>query len=131
MLDLKFIRENPEKVRQGIRNKNEGDKLDDLLKLDEERRDLILKTDELKHKRNSVSSKIPQMKKAGQDVTNILGDLMGGATNPTQAPDLASILGGLLGGSSGSQSSDIETLVTSLLGGQTSSQRGRPNRRSR
>ncbi|HSP87308.1 MAG TPA: serine--tRNA ligase, partial [Ignavibacteriaceae bacterium] len=75
MLDLKFIRENPQLVKEGIKNKNESDKLDDLLKLDEQRRDLILKTDELKHKRNQVSSQIPQMKKAGQDVSNILSEM--------------------------------------------------------
>jgi seryl-tRNA synthetase len=75
MLDLKFIKENPEAVKQGIKNKNEADKLDELLKLDEQRRELILKTDELKHKRNQVSSQIPQMKKAGQDVSNILSEM--------------------------------------------------------
>jgi len=75
MLDLKLIRENPELVRQGIKNKNETDKLDELLKLDERRRELILKTDELKHKRNQVSSQIPQMKKAGQDVSGILSEM--------------------------------------------------------
>ena len=64
MLDLKFIRENPELVKQGIKNKNEKDTIDDVLKLDEERRTLILQTDELKSKRNQVSSKVPQMKKA-------------------------------------------------------------------
>lgn len=58
-----------------------------------------------------------------QDVMNVLGDLMGGATQPNQAPDLASILLGLLGGTgSGSQQApDIEELVTSLLSGQMSS----------
>ncbi len=75
MLDLKFIRENPELVRQGIKNKNEVDKLDDLLKLDIHRREMILKADELKAKRNQVSSQIPQMKKAGQDVTSVLAEM--------------------------------------------------------
>lgn len=75
MLDLKFIRENPDLVKQGIKNKNETDRVDELLNLDEERRNLILKTDELKHKRNTVSSQIPQMKKAGQDVTSVLAEM--------------------------------------------------------
>ena len=75
MLDIKFIRENPELVREGIKNKNEADKLDELLKLDEQRRELILKTDELKHKRNEVSSQIPKMKKAGEDVTAALTEM--------------------------------------------------------
>jgi seryl-tRNA synthetase len=75
MLDLKFIRENPELVKQGIRNKNERDTVDDVLKLDEERRSLITQTEELKAKRNQVSSKIPQLKKAGEDVTEVLAEM--------------------------------------------------------
>jgi seryl-tRNA synthetase len=75
MLDLKFIRENPELVKQGIKNKNEKDTVDDVLKLDEDRRALILQTDELKAKRNQVSAKIPQMKKAGEDTTEVLAEM--------------------------------------------------------
>ncbi len=75
MLDLKFIRESPELVKEGIKNKNEKDRVDEVLKLDEERRNLILQTDELKHKRNQVSSQIPQMKKAGQDVSSVLAEM--------------------------------------------------------
>lgn len=75
MLDLKYIRENSELVRQGIKNKNEKDRIDEVLKLDEERRNLILETDELKHKRNQVSSQIPQMKKAGEDVSPVLAEM--------------------------------------------------------
>jgi len=75
MLDLKFIRENSELVKQGIRNKNEADRIDEILELDEKRRSLILKADELKAKRNQASAKIPQLKKAGQDVTDILSEM--------------------------------------------------------
>ena len=75
MLDLKFIRENPELVKQGIKNKNEKDTVDDVLKLDEERRTLITQTEELKAKRNQVSAKIPQMKKAGEDTTKVLAEM--------------------------------------------------------
>jgi seryl-tRNA synthetase len=75
MLDLKFIRENPELVKQGIKNKNEKDTVDDVLKLDEERRTLIAQTEELKAKRNQVSAKIPQMKKAGEDTAEVLSEM--------------------------------------------------------
>jgi seryl-tRNA synthetase len=75
MLDLKFIRENPELVKQGIKNKNEKDRVDEVLELDEERRNLIIQTDELKHKRNLASSQIPQMKKSGQDVSSVLAEM--------------------------------------------------------
>ena len=75
MIDIKLIRENPELVKQGIRNKNEKDTLDELLKLDEERRVIITEVEELKAKRNQVSSKIPQMKKAGEDVSEVLVEM--------------------------------------------------------
>jgi seryl-tRNA synthetase len=65
MLDIKFIRENPDKVKQGIANKNETDKIDALLSLDAKRREIITKVEQLKAKRNKVSSQIPKMKKAG------------------------------------------------------------------
>jgi seryl-tRNA synthetase len=75
MIDIKLIRENPELVKQGIRNKNENDTLDELLKLDEERRAIIIDVEELKAKRNQVSAKIPQMKKAGKDVSKVLAEM--------------------------------------------------------
>jgi seryl-tRNA synthetase len=75
MLDLKFIRENPDLVKQGIENKNEFSRINEVLELDEKRRKLILQTDELKQKRNQVSSQIPQMKKAGQDVSSLLAEM--------------------------------------------------------
>ncbi len=75
MLDIKLIRENPEKVRQSIINKNEKDRIDEVLELDRQRRELILQADELKAKRNQVSSQIPKMKKAGQDTTTVLAEM--------------------------------------------------------
>lgn len=75
MLDLKFIRENPEIVRQGIENKNEKSRVDEILALDEQRRALIVQTDDLKAKRNQVSARVPQMKKAGEDVAPVLAEM--------------------------------------------------------
>lgn len=75
MLDLKYIRENPEQVRLGIKNKNEKDRVDEILALDEKRRNLILQTDELKAKRNQVSQQVGQMKKSGQDASGIIAEM--------------------------------------------------------
>ncbi len=75
MLDLKFIRENPEVVRKGLRNKNAADIVDNVLKIDEERRSLIVKAEELKSKRNQVSTQIPQLKKTGKDTTEIFAEM--------------------------------------------------------
>ncbi|MHB9041800.1 MAG: serine--tRNA ligase, partial [Melioribacteraceae bacterium] len=75
MLDVKFIRENPELVKQGLLNKNAKDIVDEVLELDEQRRSFIAKTEDLKAKKNQVSSQIPQMKKAGQDTTGVFAEM--------------------------------------------------------
>lgn len=75
MLDIKYIRENPELVKQGIQNKNEKDRVDEILALDEKRRKIILEVEELKAKKNQVSAKIPLMKKAGEDTSQIFAEM--------------------------------------------------------
>ena len=75
MLDIKFIRENPELVKEGIHNKNEKDRVDEVLAYDEKRRKIISEVEELKAKKNQVSAKIPQMKKAGEDTTQIFTEM--------------------------------------------------------
>lgn len=75
MLDVKFIRENPEAVRQGLLNKNAKDIVNEVLVLDEHRRSFISKTEDLKAKKNQVSAQIPQMKKAGQDTSSVFAEM--------------------------------------------------------
>ncbi|HHW74635.1 MAG TPA: serine--tRNA ligase [Firmicutes bacterium] len=58
MLDLKFVRENPQIVKEAIALKSEPADLDRLLELDRERRRLLQKTEELKQLRNRVSREI-------------------------------------------------------------------------
>ncbi|MCH7773006.1 MAG: serine--tRNA ligase [Bacteroidetes bacterium] len=75
MLDIKYIRENPDKVKKGIEAKNEKNRIDEVLQLDEKRREIIVQVEDLKAKRNKVSSQIPQMKKAGEDATAVLAEM--------------------------------------------------------
>ncbi|NIM96848.1 MAG: serine--tRNA ligase [candidate division Zixibacteria bacterium] len=75
MLDFRFIRENPEIVREAIRNKGETADVDLLLGLDEKRRVLLLRADDLKHQRNVVSEKIAQMKKEKKDASREIEDM--------------------------------------------------------
>ncbi|MBI1937822.1 MAG: serine--tRNA ligase [Ignavibacteriales bacterium] len=75
MLDIKFIRENPEAVRQGLRNKNAADVIDEILSLDEKRRSFIAQTEDLKAKKNQVSAQIPQMKKSGHDTAAVFAEM--------------------------------------------------------
>lgn len=71
MLDAKFVRNEPEKVRQMMINRNSDMKvLDGFLRLDEERRKLLYEVEQLKAERNSVSEEIAKMKKNKQDATS-------------------------------------------------------------
>ncbi len=67
MLDIKWIRENPDLVRKGLAAKNAKFDLDQLLQLDTERRRLVTEVEELKAKRNSANENVTRLKKAGQN----------------------------------------------------------------
>ncbi len=75
MLDPKFIRENPEKVREAIKNKREKIDLDIILNLDEQRRKILVEADTLKQKRNEYSKIIAQMKKEGENTDQQIAEM--------------------------------------------------------
>lgn len=54
MLDIRYVRENPEKVQQNAKNKGYDVDITTLLKLDSQRKELQNKVDELREKRNAV-----------------------------------------------------------------------------
>lgn len=68
MLDIRFIRENPEIVRQRARLKNVEVDLDLILRVDARRRDTLTRCDELKKERNDLSAEVGRRLKAGEDV---------------------------------------------------------------
>jgi seryl-tRNA synthetase len=75
MLDIKFIRENPDLVKKGIEAKNEINRVDEVLELDKQRREILVVSEELKAKRNQVSQEVGKLKKAGQDATSIITEM--------------------------------------------------------
>ena len=72
MLDPKLLRENPEKIRNMLEARAVKFPLDDLISLDKDRRELIVKTDELRKKRNEVSLEIARKKKAKEDASGLI-----------------------------------------------------------
>ena len=72
MLDPKILRENPEKIRIMLEARAVKFPLEELITLDKERRELIVKTDELRKKRNEVSLEISRKKKAGEDTSALI-----------------------------------------------------------
>lgn len=66
MLDMRFIRENPDTVKQGLAKKFDKSDIDQIIKLDEDRREIIRKVEQLKGQRNTASAEIAKRKKAGE-----------------------------------------------------------------
>jgi seryl-tRNA synthetase len=69
MLDIKFIRENPEKVQKGAESKNVKVNISELLELDDVRRKYIHEVEEMKAKMNVLNKKIGESK--GKDAKSI------------------------------------------------------------
>lgn len=72
MLDIKFIRENIDKVRLNISRKNEKVTIDTFEQLDVERRSIIQEVETLKSKRNTVSAEIAVLKKNKEDASELI-----------------------------------------------------------
>ncbi|MBO8125796.1 MAG: serine--tRNA ligase [Firmicutes bacterium] len=72
MLDLKFVRSNPEAVREGMRKKRVEVPLDELLELDEKRRSELFEVEQLKNERNQNSKEVAERKKAGLDASDLI-----------------------------------------------------------
>lgn len=75
MLDVKFIRENRDLVRNGAEAKGITINLDEIFTLDDKRRALIQEGDALKAKRNLVSAQVAKIKKQGGDANAIIAEM--------------------------------------------------------
>lgn len=77
MLDIKYIRENVEKIKENSANRLANVNIDTLLKIDSERRELESTIDSLRTKRNAASKTKPsaeviaEMKQAGEDISKL------------------------------------------------------------
>ncbi len=75
MLDPKLIKEKPDIIRKMLKDRAADFELDELIESDGKRREFIIKTDELRKKKNQVALQISQKKKAGEDATVILDEM--------------------------------------------------------
>lgn len=75
MLDIKLIRENPEKINELLKRRNPDLSINEVIAIDEERRKIQTKADELRAKRKSESQKIGIMKKNGENTDEIQEDV--------------------------------------------------------
>ncbi|MBI4436544.1 MAG: serine--tRNA ligase [Candidatus Omnitrophica bacterium] len=70
MLDIRWIRENREKVEASLKNRGASFDLEGLLSLDEERRRLLQEVEALKHERNVASDEIGLLLREKKDTTS-------------------------------------------------------------
>ena len=75
MLDLKFVRANPDIVIEALAKRGGKISLDSFLSLEEERRSILAEVEEKKARRNTVSKEIGKMKQAGQDASSIMAEM--------------------------------------------------------
>ena len=77
MIDIKYIKENPEEViaRYAVKGKDAREDIEKILELDAQRRALIAETEGLKAEQNKVNKLIPQYKKEGKDVAPIFAEM--------------------------------------------------------
>lgn len=72
MLDLKFVRTNPDIVKEALAKRHSDINLEDFLKQEEKRRQILFEVEQLKAERNKVSEEVAKLKKSGQNAENLI-----------------------------------------------------------
>jgi seryl-tRNA synthetase len=75
MLDLKFIRSNFDSVQEMLKNRGYELDISAFEEVDKERREVLAKLEELRHKRNEVSEEIAAAKKGGADASRMIAEM--------------------------------------------------------
>ena len=75
MLDLRFIRENIDMLQEMLVNRGSNIDLQEFVKLDTERREILSQVEMLKNKRNTESAEVARRKKAGEDASEIIAEM--------------------------------------------------------
>ena len=78
MLEMKNFRENPEEILKDLeRRKLSDDVFKNVIKQDKRWRELIEEGNQIRAKRNSISKQIGELKKKGQDISELLTEMAG------------------------------------------------------
>lgn len=75
MLDIKFVRDNPEKVLTALKNRNNSMTLDGFMELEKERREILGEVEALKGQRNTVSKQVSVMKRNNENTDEIVAQM--------------------------------------------------------
>ncbi|NLL53148.1 MAG: serine--tRNA ligase [Peptococcaceae bacterium] len=72
MLDLKFVRTNPEIIKEALAKRHAEINLDDFLRQEEQRRQLIFEVEKYKAERNRTSDEVARLKKNGENAEHLI-----------------------------------------------------------
>jgi len=75
VLDLKFVRSNPDKVKEALNKRGTAVGLDSFLELEEQRRQKLVQVEQLKNRRNTVSEEIGRLKKQSADAQDMIVEM--------------------------------------------------------
>lgn len=71
MLDIKLVRENPDKVNELLQRRKPDLNVDEVIKIDEDRRAVQKKADDLRKERKDISKVVGQLRKEGKDAAEV------------------------------------------------------------
>jgi seryl-tRNA synthetase len=75
MLDLKLLRREPEQARAALARRGAADAVDELLRLDGRRREILPQLEGLRAQRNEASEAIGQAKRSGEDASDAIAQM--------------------------------------------------------
>lgn len=75
MLDVKFVRDNTDAVKEMLKKRHADISFEGFLKAEEDRRSILLEVEELRARRNTVSEAIGRMKKNKEDASKEMGEM--------------------------------------------------------
>lgn len=75
MLDIKILRQEPDRIREALKNRNNDLDITPAIELDKKRRELLSDVEQKKAKQNEITKKVPAMKKAGEDTSALFAEM--------------------------------------------------------
>lgn len=75
MLEIKYVRQNLERVRKALETRGESPDFDTFIKHDAQRKTILYDLEELRRKRNTVSDQIAVMKRQGENADDIIAEM--------------------------------------------------------
>ena len=75
MLDLRLVREDPERYREALGRRGMAGLLDEALELDSKRRELLPELEELRAAKNRASKQIGELQRSGEDASEAIAEV--------------------------------------------------------